>query len=507
MSEKILSIENIWLADGTGSPLRRANVIVSAGRISAVAADAPAGLPAPCRIDGKKQILAPGFIDAHGHSDISLMAAPEGFSKVSQGITTEISGNCGLSPFPLTDENREHIKELYANYNADIKWSTYQEYLDLLSAARPSLNLVPLCGHNSLRAAVCGYGNDPVNGEKLEKMCRLLADMLRDGIPGMSSGLLYVPGRFAGEDEIIALMKTLALHNGIYTTHLRSESSELVEALTGTVDTALRSGLKKIHISHFKTARPENWHKLDAALEVIAQAGDQGIRVTLDRYPYCESMSQLSVILPPPWDDLDDITLQKKLQDPETILHLAGELRSAKTPEYWQLLRLTATGAAGKQSWCGRSFAAISPDPALAAVELLAADAAGTTSAFAGMSEENMERIIALDNCMMGSDGNALPADGTLGSTHPRSSGSAARFMRLLLDSGMAIEKAVYKMTGLTAETFALTDRGGIRPGKRADLVLFDPDSVDSKADFVSPFTPAEGIIFTMNGGSFVYRP
>jgi len=501
-----LLIENIWLADGTASPLRKGCILVSNGKISAVLPEAPAGLSVSCRIDGRKKILAPGFIDVHGHSDISLIAAHGGFSKVSQGITTEICGNCGLSPFPLTDANREHIQDLYSNYGVDINWSGRREYLEKLDRLSPALRLIPLCGHNTLRASLCGYDNAPVRGREISEMCRSLSEMMKNGLPGLSTGLLYVPGRFADREEITALMHTVAAADGIYTSHLRSEGGELLEALKETVENARSAGLKKLHISHFKTAHPDNWSKLDAALQILAEAQDSGIRITLDRYPYCESMSQLSIILPPPWDDLDDITLQKRLADPETRLKAAGELRNAKTPEYWQRLRLAATGAAGKQHWCGRTFASISPDPALAAVEILAEDAAGSTFSFSGMSEENMLRIISLDNCMMGSDGNALPADGTLGSTHPRSSGSAPEFLRRLINNGTSIEQAVYKMTGLAAETFNIPDCGILQEGKRADMVLFDPEEAGSRADFLAPFTPADGIICTINAGKMVYH-
>ena len=504
MCTDCLLIKNIWIADGAGSPLRRGSLLAAEGVIRDLSADVPAGLPAAATVDGGGMILAPGFLDAHGHSDLALPAAPEAFSKVSQGITSEICGNCGLSPFPLTDANREHLEELYREYGVALDWSDRSGYLAAAAGRKPCCRPVPLCGHNTLRAAVAGYDRVTLKPGELREMRQLLDAALDAGAPGLSFGLLYVPGKFASPGEIVALMETLAARGAIAAAHLRSEGGELLEAIDEMISCARAAHLAKLHFSHFKTARRENWSKLDAALERIEAARRDGLRITVDRYPYLDSMTQLSALLPSPWDDLDDSALQRRLADPEERRKLVDDLHRIRTPEFWRRLRLAATSAPHYAAFCGKMLTELGGDPAETAAELLADDANGTAVAAQGMCEENLRRILGLDFCMMGSDGYALPEGCRKG--HPRSFGSAAKFMRRRLDAGSAIEAAVRRMTGLTAETFGLRDRGILAPGKMADFVIFDPDEIDSRADFTDSSRPADGILLTACGGKIVFR-
>ncbi|MCQ2378739.1 MAG: amidohydrolase family protein [Victivallaceae bacterium] len=336
-------------------------------------------------------------------------------------------------------------------------------------------------------------------------MCRLLDDALADGAIGLSAGLLYVPGKFADAGEITALMRVVAARDRIYTTHLRSEGDRLLESLEETFDAARAANLKRIQISHFKTAGRANWGKIDAALELIENARAEGISVTVDRYPYLESMTQLSVILPGKWGDLDDITIQSKLRSGEECRALADALRAARAPEYWKSVRLVSTTGVHSADG-GKILAELSDDPATLVVELLAHDCAGTTAAFAGMCRENMERIVALDYCMPGSDANAFPADESLGRAHWRAFGAITRFIRMRLDATGNIAAAVRRATGLPAETFQLADAGSIAAGKSADLVAFDPDEIDGASGPAFPHRPAKGIFFTLKRGEFVYR-
>jgi len=499
-----LLIKNVWIADGSGAPLRRAALLAEAGVIRGLSDDAPAGFPAAAAVDGGGGILAPGFIDVHGHSDLALPAAPDAFSKVSQGVTTELAGNCGLSPFPLTGANREHLSELYREYGVELDWNDLPGYRNALEARAPKIRLTPLCGHNTLRAAVAGYGRETLKPGELREMRRLLADALDAGAPGLSLGLLYVPGKFATEGEIVALFEVLAERGAIATCHLRSEGGELLEAIDEMIGCAKKARLRHLHFSHFKTARRENWHKLDAALERIEAARRDGIRLTVDRYPYLDSMTQLSALLPSPWDDLDDSALQRLLAAPDERRRLVDALRLSCTPEFWGRLRLASTSAPRFASRRGAMLTDLGGDPAETTAELLAADANGTAVAAQGMCGENLRRILSLDFCMMGSDGFALPPEK---GGHPRSFGAAAKFLRFLLEEGMPIEAAVRRMTGLAAETFALRDRGILAPGRAADLVIFDPDEIDSHADFAEPSRPAEGIRLTATAGKIVYRP
>lgn len=500
---------NLWLADGSGAPLCKCRVLTDGGTVAAVDPELPHSA-ADRSVDLGGRILAPGFLDVHGHSDLALAARPEAFGKATQGITTELAGNCGLSAFPLTERNREHLLELWAQYHPQLDWRDFTGWKAALDAKHPALRVEALTGHNTLRAAVAGYEGETLTKRQLDEMKALLDRELAAGALGLSSGLLYVPGKFATPGELAELLRVVARHDKIYATHLRSEGAELLEALDETVAVAREAGLKKLHISHFKTAGAANWGKLDAALETLDAARHAGIRVTVDRYPYTESMTQLGVILPGRAGDLDDSALARLLANREEREKAAAELAASRDAGYWETVRLISTRAPGFGDAGGRTLAALAAErkrePATLVTELLAADASGTTAAFRGMSEENMRRILALPFCMMGSDENARPADDSIGRGHPRAFGGAARFLRLRLDAGAPVEAAVRQMTGLAAETFGLADRGRVAPGFKADLAAFDPDEADGTTDYANPHTPARGILFTLKGGEFTFR-
>ncbi len=499
-----LKISNAWIADGSGAPLFKGELLISGGTISAVGADVSGGAAADRTIDLHKKVLCPGFIDAHGHSDLALPAYPGGFSKVSQGVTTEIAGNCGLCAFCLSERNRAHLENLYARYNFPLNWQDYHSYQTALQQREVALDLPSLCGHNSLRAAIAGYEKETLSASELRDMCALLDAQLGQGALGLSAGLLYVPGIFATTGELVELMRVVSRHDKIFATHLRSEGKMLLESLEETLAATRAAGLKRVQISHFKTAGRANWEKLDAAVALIEKARAEGICVTVDRYPYTESMTQLSVVLPEKWDALPDRTIQQKLQNDEECRLLVAELRANRTSDYWQGVRLVST-TGNHRSDAGKFLSEISADPATLVVELLRHDAPGTTAAFSGMSRENLNRILDLDYCMPGSDGNALPPSGDPNGTHPRAFGAIARFLRLRLDRTGDIGRSVFRATGLPAQTFQL-NTGKIAVGAIADLVAFDPDTLDSRADFTSPCRPADGILFTIHQGKTVYQ-
>ncbi|MDD3886989.1 MAG: amidohydrolase family protein, partial [Victivallaceae bacterium] len=391
-----LLLRDLWLADGSGAPLKRCEMLIDGGVVKAIEPEI-AGCSAADRIMRLGgQILAPGFIDAHGHSDLSILAAPEGFSKISQGVTCEVVGNCGLSAFPLTEMNRDHLTELYRNYDVELTWSDYSSYRAELARRGVKLRIHALCGHNSLRGAVCGYDNVELTPDRLDEMQKLLAVAMSQGALGLSSGLLYVPGKFADREELTALLRVVARHHGVYATHLRSEGAALIEAIEEAAETVLKSGLKNLRISHFKTAGAANWHKLDAALDLMQKLRAGGLDLTLDRYPYTESMTQLSVILPGRWGDMDDVSIGRELAAPIRQSELAAELAAARPADYWRGVRLASTRAPGFAAMVGKNLeelaVAAKCSPAELAVRLIASDSAGTTAAFAGMSADNLAR-------------------------------------------------------------------------------------------------------------------
>ena len=330
-----------FVADGINEPSRR-SVLIENDTVVTVQKDISGSCAADKTFSFKDEIIAPGFIDVHGHSDLSLAANPAGESKRLQGITTEITGNCGLSAFPVTSMNREQLNDLYANYGIDISWNDSNGYRQMLASHQVKLRTFSLCGHNTLRAAVAGYEKKELSGKEVQQMQELLRNELACGSPGLSTGLLYTPGCFAAPEEITALMRILAQYNAVYATHLRSEGDNLLESLTETLECARSAGLKKVEISHFKTAGTGNWHKLDAALELMNDYRNQNIDVRFDRYPYTESQTMLSVILPPPFDTMPDRDITIAMQDEKAVQEAIASL-TGRSESDWSRWRLTGT--------------------------------------------------------------------------------------------------------------------------------------------------------------------
>lgn len=491
---------NILLADGSGKAPFPGELLTSGNRIEEVGSAVPHHAENAV-VDGGGLVLSPGWIDPHGHSDISLLAAPEATGKISQGITTEICGNCGLSAFPLNDQNRDHLQELYAQYAIRLDWSNGATYRAKLP--ENTLRLVPLCGHNTLRAAVAGYQTRKLSPAQLDTMCRILDAELSGGAAGLSSGLLYTPGCFADQQEIVRLLEVVADHDKIYALHLRSEGNQLLESLEETADAAETAGLKKLMISHFKTAGAANFHKLPDALAWFENTRPKGIQVWCDRYPWCESQTQLSVIIPEAFGILDDSAVKTELQNPARAAELLTLLR--QSGRKWDNVRLVWTQIRDLQPLAGQTLdkasGQLGTSPEELALRLLREDAPGCSAAFCGMSPENLQKILRLDFCCCGTDESARPADYRIGRSHPRGFGAMPRFFRMLKHQGFATGEIVRRFTGLPAEIFQLHDRGRLEPGRLADLTLFDPERLDTPADFAHPHLTARGIAGVWIGG------
>ena len=533
-------IKNAMIADGGGDEPFKGAVAVLGNTILAVEPEI-ADDRAETVIDAGGLMLSSGFIDAHGHSDISLLAAPEAIGKITQGITTEIAGNCGLSVFPVTDKNREHLQELFSHYNVKIDWNNVSEYAAELAKCEPAINLASLCGHNTLRASVLGYENVLSESKDLELMEEGLRNSLKNGAIGFSTGLLYVPGKFADRNELYKLERIVAESEKIWTSHMRSEGNNLLEAMDELLGIAKKAKCGKVHISHLKTAGKANWHKLDDAFLRISQAGESGLELTADRYPYIESMTQLSAYMPSPYSDMDDIALMEHLQDSANFAKFIAILDRNLSNDDWERRRLVSTTAKldnlGSVPYFDSEYRVRKPDnlgsvpyfdseyrvrspgpdpkllgfagrnfielaemfgmpPSVICAELLKHDAPGTMASSKGMSAENMMHVLKQPYVCCCTDESARPEDFSLGRSHPRGFGSFPEFFRLmqpLLGAGETIRK----MTSLPAEIFGLEQRGRVVPGYYADFVLFNPEKMCHPvkvADFANPHTVAEGI-------------
>ena len=333
-ASEYLLFTNVELYDGTGRPPFMADVAVRDDKIVEVAPAGTLKRTGSTVIDGRGRALVPGFVDVHTHSDAAVYRVPGADSKIMQGVTTDISGNCGSS-FYLAGAKKatDALKNVYGNFAA---------YLDLVEKASPAVNVAHLCGHNSLRVYVMGYENRRPTTEEMRRMKELLADALANGAAGFSSGLYYLPGKFAETEEVKELASLLKGTGKPYTTHMRSEGVRLLEALAEAIEIA-RAGDNNLEVSHFKTAGEKNWGKLDRAFAMIDEARRSGMNVLADRYPYIHSSTSLRMIVPPPFDKVDSTTLCERLKaDPAYRAELAEALRTKSTRDMTQVILVSS---------------------------------------------------------------------------------------------------------------------------------------------------------------------
>jgi len=486
-------LTHIRLIDGVHFSGEPGALLLSAGRVEAIfrAPEIPAmDIPAE---DGGGRFCSPAWIDVHGHSDMAVLCAPGCESKCSGGIGIEIAGNCGLSAFPIRECNRANLERLYGSYGVPLTWDSAAGYFAALRKSRPRMCLYSLAGHNTLRSAVLGYEKRRALPEDLRVMAKLLARQMEEGALGLSSGLLYVPGRFAEPEELVFLLQTVRNYDGIYTTHLRSEGDRLNEAIAEAIAAVQQSGLNRLHISHFKTSGAANFGKLEAAFRQLEQAEKEGVSVTFDRYPYTSSMTQLSVAAGAAFLDLPDSVITERLKEPsfrERMKRALGE----KPDAYWENTVLVGLPAGMPESWKGRCVAELCQvhrtTPEELVLSILSQDSPCATAAFHTMSEENMQRILQDKRCFCGTDEIARKEDGSMGSIHPRGSGGAARFFRLIAaQSGWNEAMA---RNAAAAERFHLAC-GRFQVGMEAQFTLFGED-LHETSDFRHPFARSSGV-------------
>lgn len=492
-----LLFTNVELYDGTGKPSFMADVAVRRDRIVEVAPSGTLKRTGCSVIDGRGKALVPGFVDVHTHSDAAVYRVPRADSKIMQGVTTDISGNCGSSYYLAGAKNaQDALRNVYGNFGA---------YLDLVEKASPAVNVAHICGHNSLRVHVMGYEDRRPTPDEMRKMKELLADALANGAAGFSSGLYYLPGKFADTEEVKELAALLKGTGKPYATHMRSEGARLLEALAEAIEIA-RAGDNNLEVSHFKTAGVKNWGKLDQAFAMIDEARKAGMNILADRYPYVYSSTSLRMIVPAPFDKLDSTTLCGKLkEDPACRAELVAALRTNATRDMNRVIMVNSPipehrPYRGKTLVeIGRMMGGISPEAA--AVELLAS---GKTpqAAFGSMNEDNMARILADPHVVCCSD-SSIRAKNSRGG-HPRGFGAFPRFFRIASERSSRAE-VIRRMTSLPAAKFNIRGRGVISPGYFADLVLLDLDRYDSKADFAVVNRKPTGVKAVYVNGKLAY--
>lgn len=492
------------IIDGTGSEPVMADVAVSGERIEAIGDLRNA--VAVKTINAEGRYVCPGFIDAHSHSDTFLMADPTAPSKIYQGVTTEVIGNCGASAAPIGSMAELPFDWQELTYPAS--WNSFGEYLNVLAKCRPILNVVPLVGHNRIRIAVMGYESRSATADETKKMARLVEECLDQGAWGLSSGLIYRPGKCADKNELTALAKVVARRGGIYTTHMRNEGSHLLGSISETIELGEKSGAR-LEISHLKTSGARNWGLVDDALAMIAQARERGIVVAADRYPYVFSCTDLDVILPN-WLAVNKReAILQNMAEPKQRGKLRLDLeKDYAAPDAWDNV---IVGTSSHPEWRGKSIrqiaAMLGSDPAEAAIRVLESDKLLTQAFFAGMNEANLWKILAQPFVMVGSDAsmrspNLLFKDDF---PHPRAYGTFCRFLRAAIDGKtVPLAEAIRKITSFPADHFRIKKRGRLAKDNMADIVVFDPATVRDLSSFGNPHQLSAGIRMVMVNGAVV---
>jgi len=440
------------------------------------------GAQARSVVDASGKIVSPGFIDIHSHTGSDLLINPKAESKVRQGVTTELSGNCGGSEFPRQKSARKD-------------WANLEQLQYLLNEKRIAVNFASLVGNGTVRAFVMGEEMRAPTEKEMELMKGIVAEAMEQGAFGLSTGLEYAPSGFASSDELIKLCCVVARFGGFYSTHIRSEDSLALEAVGESIFIA-ENGVLPLQISHLKISGNINRWKMPLMIDLIERAHERGLPVTADRYPYTAYSTGLSVFYPKWARDGGTEGLVKRLKNGETRERMKEEtIMSVKNNNSWESMLIVGVEK-DENSWLEgkrihEAAAELNQDPYEFACNLLIREEGYVSIVGFGMSDDNTEMVLKHPLVMLGSDGSALAPYGELnkGIPHPRNYGAFPRFLSLYARQKklVSLPEAVKKMTSMPAAKMGLQDRGIIKKGYFADLVIFDPDSINDRATYTQP--------------------
>lgn len=504
-------IKNGTVYDGSGADGRHFDIGVKDGRI--VIPDQNAEIEAKETVDAEGLAVAPGFIDAHTHADEQIYGEPSRASKLLQGNTTEVAGQCSFSRAPYLHDAPFDSEETRLRIALEPTYPSYSEYKEDMASRKFGTNLLCFAGHRSIRASVLGMENRPATSRELDRMKGLLAECMESGAPGMSTGLVYAPSCFAPEEELVGLLKVVAKYGGMYTTHIRGEADTVIEALGEALRIGRTAGVP-VNISHLKSMFPQNYHKVDILLEMIDRAASEGQDISFDAYPYDATSSPATSALPPSFLAKGIPAVSEFLGTVEGV----EALREAVThqTEEWEnpiknigaegfvITRAVATPeAVGKRV---SQYAEIKGlDEIEAFADLFHRNRCDMTDVRFNMLEENVEKIYRHPCCLVGSDG-LYTGGGEL--AHPRAFATFPRYLgRFIREKKvLPLAEGIRRITGQAADRYRLNGRGYIREGYVADITVFDPNTVIDRATYEDPFLPNTGIVCVIAGGAMRVR-
>lgn len=517
--EADLLVRGGWVHDGSGAPARRADVAVRDQRIVRVGESAD--VQAAQVIEAGGQIVAPGFIDIHTHSDMSLIIDGRGQSKASQGVTTEVTGNCGFSPFPINPRHMQLHLDLLAGIGDDaqpLTWTDLEGYRQVAERQGIAVNIAPLVGHGALRIAAMGVDSGSASAEQMATMRQLLERMLDQGAFGMTTGLTYVPSRYAPIEELVSLCETLARRKRLYASHARDRDLLGDDHRYGPLNETLHLGRStgaRVQFSHAAINTPSQWGSAGAWTARFDAAVSEGVDAAFDVYPYDASSSALTQYLPAWVQEGGVAALRERLSDEATMARAEAELAqgwsASRIPWLWDKVVLARTdGVLGAVAGTNLAQAAAQAGktPARLTLELCREGGNRIMVVLFYRTEQDMRTFLTCSHSVMGSDGSAICFDQGARQPHPRNFGATARvlgrFVRELQDLDLAT--AIAKMSSRVAQRLRIDDRGTLAPGKAADIVVFDAQEVRDRGTYLAPCQQASGISHVFVNGVAVLR-
>lgn len=512
-----LLIKNGKIIDGTGNPwfygdiAIQNDVIVRIGNID----DAKAKIT----IDAKGLFVAPGFIDAHSHSDIRILTDYKADEKVYQGITTEVIGQCGIGIAPIKDEHKEYWKEslsgIMGKYDGNWYWSSYDEYMTAIENIPKTLNVGTLVSYGAIRLNVIGNENRNATDFEIEEMKNLVKEAMKVGSLGISLGLIYVPNLFATKEEIIEVCKVVGETNKVITIHMRNEGDNLLQSIKEAIEIAEKSG-SNLQISHLKIGGKENWGKTKEVFNIIENARDQGIDITFDQYPYDAASTMLKQVLPPWVQDGGDIKMIERIKEKKVrekiIKHIRNGLPELENKSLqgwdnyaklatWSGIVITSLKTILNKRLEGMSIAEIARErgttPIDTVCDLLVEEDAAISMAIFMMNEEDISLIMRHPLQSIGSDG--LYG----GKPHPRLYGSFPRVLGKYVrkEKVLTLQEAIRKMTSAPAQRYGIKDRGILKERMKADITIFDKEKVGEMSTYEKPKQFPIGIEYVVING------
>lgn len=509
-SRESIEFQNARVLDGSGKGVFTGHVLIADGRIRRVG-DEPAGADRELDLDGA--YLSPGFIDMHAHSDLRLLHTPGAEEKLTQGITTEVLGQDGVSvapvPADLKSEWATRIQSLDGTLDREWPWETVGDYLTALEAADPAVNAAYYAPHGNLRSLAAGFEDRELTEAEVETVQAKLRTAIDDGAFGMSKGMIYPPSSYGRDSELEALAETLADRDSFMISHVWNETDYVVESIDRYLDICQRGGCHA-HVSHLKVGGQQNWGKSEAVLDLFDEAEAADHRVSFDQYPYTAGSTMLTALLPP-WarrDDSEDIL--ERLRDDETVARIADDIDSsgkwenlAKAAGTWDNILITSTASGNYQ---GETVADIADtrglEPVQAMCELLVEEDLDVTMADFIMSEGDIERFLADPR-------GTFCTDGIFGGKpHPRAIGAFGRILERYVRERevLSVERMAHKAAGHPADILGLQDRGYVKEGYVADLVVFDPSDVSANATYEDPYQLTDGMEYVLVGGEIAVK-